>query len=106
MRFLLRCGREDEPQEKEAPRGLISSIFGLTIRSSSPWVGKEQNFAVVKRTLEEHASFLMRKLELRDLVAFVKATHFDFTVCKAPCIFQKLSSYDLQSSSLCYGPIV
>lgn len=80
VRFLLRCGREDEAQEKEAPRygdGLISSLFGLTI--STPWVGKEQNFAVVKRTLEEHASFLMRKLELRDLVAFVKATHFDFT---------------------------
>uniref|UniRef100_A0A7I4D4R9 RIC1 C-terminal alpha solenoid region domain-containing protein n=1 Tax=Physcomitrium patens TaxID=3218 RepID=A0A7I4D4R9_PHYPA len=80
VRFLLRCGREDEAQEKEVPRygnGLISSLLGLTI--STPWVEKEQNFAVVKRTLEEHASFLMRKLELRDLVAFVKATQFDFT---------------------------
>lgn len=141
VRFLLRCGREDEAQEKEVPRygnGLISSLFGLTIRcdvyciqnwhisplvvymvdfmyaaqvttilasltwhvfssflsehfGSTPWVGKEQNFAVVKRTLEEHASFLMRKLELRDLVAFVKATHFDFTVCKALFIFHVFS---------------
>jgi len=35
VRFLLRCGREDEAQEKEVPRygdGLISSLFGLTIR--------------------------------------------------------------------------
>ena len=47
---------------------------------STPSVGKEQNFAVVKRALEDHASFLMRKLELRELVAFVKATHFDFSV--------------------------
>ena len=47
---------------------------------STPWVGKEQNYAVVKRTLEEHASFLLRKMELHELVAFVKGTHFDFTV--------------------------
>jgi hypothetical protein len=79
VRFLLRGGRESEAQEKEVVRhgnGLMSSFLGLTI--STPWVGKEQNFAVVKRTLEERASFLMSKLELRELVAFVKATHFDF----------------------------
>ena len=61
---------------------MLSHPFCFGHIGSTPGVGKVQNFAVVKRTLEEHASFLMRKLELRDLVAFVKATHFDFTVCK------------------------
>ncbi|KAG0587383.1 hypothetical protein KC19_2G160700 [Ceratodon purpureus] len=80
VRFLLRGGRENEAQEKEVGEngnGLMSSLSRLTI--SVPWVGKEENYAIVKRTLEDHASFLIGKLELRELVVFVKATHFDFT---------------------------
>ncbi|KAG0631575.1 hypothetical protein M758_1G263400 [Ceratodon purpureus] len=60
--------------------GLMSSFSRLTI--SSPWIGKEQNVAIVNKTLEDHASFLIGKSEFRELVVFVKATHFDFSVCR------------------------
>ncbi|KAG0592660.1 hypothetical protein KC19_1G270900 [Ceratodon purpureus] len=55
----------------------MSSFSRLTI--SSPWIGKEQNVAIVNKTLEDHASFLIGKSEFRELVVFVKATHFDFS---------------------------
>lgn len=57
---------------------------------SKPGFGDEQNLAVVKTALEEHVSLLMRTLELRKLVAFINATHFDFNVYKKTpkyCIF-------------------
>ncbi|XP_024394918.1 uncharacterized protein [Physcomitrium patens] len=79
VRFLLRGGRESEAQEEEVVRyenGLVSSLLELSI--SKPGFGDEQNLAVVKTALEEHVSLLMRTLELRKLVAFINATHFDF----------------------------
>lgn len=92
VRFLLRSGREFEVANGE-PEKKTSSFFGSFLfryssakepSDNSPSKGfmvKETNahIATVKRILENHASYLITHMMLRELVSFVKGTQFDLT---------------------------
>ncbi|KAG9455470.1 hypothetical protein H6P81_008374 [Aristolochia fimbriata] len=87
VRFLLRSGRDFEPNtadsDKLPPRFLGYFLFRSSFRRQSLDLKspsfKEQSahIASVKNILESHAGYLMSGKELSKLVAFVKGTQFD-----------------------------
>ncbi|CAI5464880.1 unnamed protein product [Closterium sp. Yama58-4] len=82
VRFLLRSGREysqAEQEDERASESLLKSFFSFGFTSTAPKARGDVLHTTVKHILGEKATALMSSKELRQLVAFVKGTQFDFT---------------------------
>ncbi|CAI5523710.1 unnamed protein product [Closterium sp. Naga37s-1] len=82
VRFLLRSGREYSQaveEDERASESLLKSFFSFGFTSTAPKARGDVLHTTVKHILGEKATALMSSEELRQLVAFVKGTQFDFT---------------------------
>ncbi|CAI5978654.1 unnamed protein product [Closterium sp. NIES-64] len=82
VRFLLRSGREYSQaveEDERASESLLKSFFSFGFTSTAPKARGDVLHTTVKHILGEKATALMSSKELRQLVAFVKGTQFDFT---------------------------
>ncbi|GJP42311.1 hypothetical protein CLOM_g1893 [Closterium sp. NIES-68] len=82
VRFLLRSGREYSQaveEDERASESLLKSFFTFGFTSTAPKARGDVLHTTVKHILGEKATALMSSKELRQLVAFVKGTQFDFT---------------------------
>ena len=80
VRFLLRSGRESSSGMGREEEGLLHSLFHLTFTPSSANATQNALHGTVAAILGAHAQQLLARRELREVVGFVKGTHFDLTV--------------------------
>eukprot|EP00898_Chlorokybus_atmophyticus_P004519 jgi/Chlat1/5068/Chrsp33S08959 len=82
VRFLIRSGREVSTSDKEvddSADGIISTFFKFGFTSSAPKKRADVLHTTVGRILSDHATRLLTRYDLRQLVQFAKGTQFDLS---------------------------